>query len=137
MSFCKVRYRTNSESNTDGIYELIRYCSKLDTVVIGGASKLFKFFVANYNFTKVVSYANCDIGNGNMYDKLGFMNCGHTGISYWWYKNNKRENRHFYNKNKFPNSKEIDKMTELGYVRINGCGNLRYEWTKEINNDNI
>ena len=42
-------------------YELLRFCSKKYTNVIGGAGKLFKYFVERYKPQSIVSYADTPI----------------------------------------------------------------------------
>ena len=62
------------EFNKD--WELIRYCTKINTLVIGGASKLFKNFIKEYNPKEIISWSSNDISNGNMYKLLGSAVCG-------------------------------------------------------------
>ena len=64
MTFDKPRYNKNYQ------YELIRYCSVMD--VIGGAEKLFWYFVSTYKPGSVVSYCDMSKFDGNVYDNLGF-----------------------------------------------------------------
>ena len=69
MTFGKSRYNKNIE------YELIRFASKINTVVIGAGSKLFQYFVKKYNPVSVVSYANRNFSStfDNIYKTLGFQ----------------------------------------------------------------
>ena len=53
-------------------YELIRFCNKKYTSVIGGASKLLKYFERTYNPKSILSYANRRWSRGNLYYQLGF-----------------------------------------------------------------
>ena len=53
-------------------YELIRFCNKINTNVIGGASKLFKYFIKNYNPNEIISYADKRWSNGMLYNILNF-----------------------------------------------------------------
>lgn len=64
MTFGKPRYNKKYE------YELIRYCTSAK--VIGGAEKLFKYFLKKYKPQNIISY--CDLSKfvGNLYTKLGF-----------------------------------------------------------------
>jgi hypothetical protein len=115
-------------------HELLRFCSKLNTSVIGGASKLFKHFIRNYKPNKIISYASCDISDGSLYKILGFNEIGHTGINYWWVKD-KRYHRSGFMKHKLvregadPNKTENQIMHEDGFNKIWGTGNLKYEFT--------
>ena len=130
MTFGKSRFKKDE-------IELLRYCCKKDVNVIGGASRLFKHFIEDYNPDKVISYANCEISNGNMYEVLGFNEIGKS-IDYWWAKNGKRESRYKFMKSKliekFPeksNMSENEIMKSLGYYKVYGVGNLKYEWTNK------
>ena len=129
MSFGKSRYTKES-------YELIRYCSK--TTIIGGASRLFKKFINEYNPCKIVSYANRCWSNGNLYKKLEFNNVtkNDRNIGYWYFKNNKRYHRSTFTKSRliklgFDSMKtEEEIMEENGYLKIYDCGNYKFEWSK-------
>lgn len=76
MTFGKPRYNKNYE------YELIRYCSWCS--VIGGAEKLFKYFLSNYSPSSIISYCDRNKFEGNVYSKLGFK-YKNTGLSTHWY----------------------------------------------------
>src|SRR5208282_3936962 len=71
MTFGKKRKFMNSSSK-EGEYELIRFCNKININVIGGASRLFSYFIKNYNFTEITTYADRSYSNGNLYNTLGF-----------------------------------------------------------------
>ena len=76
MSFGKPRYNKAYE------YELLRLCSSKR--VIGGAEKIFKNFIQNYEVTSVISYCDLSKFNGDVYKKLGFSLL-RTAISKHWY----------------------------------------------------
>ena len=115
-------------------YELLRFANKLNTNVIGGASKLFNFFICQYEPKKIISYANYDISNGNLYIKLGFRFIRHTGVNFWWVNHKKRYPRYDFMKYKLvqrgedPLKTAEGIMREKGYFKIWGSGNLKYEW---------
>ena len=67
MTFGKSRHFVGSHNVSK--YELLRFCNKLNTVVIGGASKLFNYFIEKYNPESVVSYADRRWSQGNLYEK--------------------------------------------------------------------
>ena len=79
MTFAKSRFKSND-------MEIIRFCNKLGYQIIGGASKLFKYFIKNYTFNNIVSYADADISNGDIYEKLGMKYVSHTESWKWMYK---------------------------------------------------
>jgi len=134
LTLGKKRMILNSLNNKEYHYELMRFCNKKNINVIGGASKLFSYFVKNYNPISIISYANCDISEGNLYDILQFKFVNHTGVNYWWFKNGIKYHRSNFMKHKlikegYDNDKsESDIMHERGYLKIWGSGNLKYEW---------
>ena len=131
MTFSKSRF-----NKINNAYELIRFCNKLDTIVIGGANKLFNYFLKTFNVNHIFSYSSCDISNGSIYYKLGFNLIKHTGINYWWWKKTIRLNRINFQKYKlidkgYDKSKtEHEIMNEDGYYKIYGSGNLLFEFKK-------
>ncbi len=133
MTFGKKRIIMKSKSKNDDEYELLRFCNKRMTSVIGGASKLFNYFVKNHHPKNIVSYANLDISDGKIYEILGFENKGFTGINYWWAKDGIKYHRSRFMKHKLvkdghdPNKTEDMIMKELGYYKIFGNGNIKYE----------
>lgn len=133
MTFGKKRSILGQKS-ADNEYELLRFANLINTNVIGGASKLLSYFLKNYNPSYIVSYANCDISDGNLYKILGFNKVGHTGLNYWWANNKNRYHRSNFMKHKlikqgFSNDKtEEEIMVSRGYFKIYGTGNLKYEW---------
>ncbi|MFA5152080.1 MAG: hypothetical protein WC554_05950 [Clostridia bacterium] len=134
MTFGKKRMVLKSKS-ADDEYELLRFCNKLMTSVVGGASKLFSYFIKNFKPQKIISYANCDISSGQLYETLGFNNLEWTGLNYWWVKDGKRYHRSNFMKHKLvkqgadPNKTEKEIMREKGYNKIWGTGNLKFEWS--------
>ena len=64
MTFGKPRFNKNYE------WELIRYATSKH--VIGGASKLLKYFERVYKPKSIITYADRRLSQGNMYYKLGF-----------------------------------------------------------------
>ena len=69
MTFGKPLNKTNQ---IEYEYELIRFCNKKYTTVVGGASKLLKHFEKTYKPKSLLSYANRRWSRGNLYHKLGF-----------------------------------------------------------------
>jgi hypothetical protein len=136
MTFGKKRMILKSKSLKERQYELLRFCNKLNTSVIGGASKLFNYFIEQHKPEIIISYANCDISNGQLYEILNFINKGHTGAGYKWIKGNKTYHRSIFMKQKLvkegadPNKTEEEIMREKGYHKIWNCGNIKYEYEK-------
>lgn len=120
-------------------WELIRFSNKLNTTVIGGASKLFNHFIENYEPKHIVSYCDKRIFNGQLYETLGFT-LSHISLPNYFYFNNssKLEPRQKYQKHKLnailpifdPKLSERENMYNNGYRRIWDCGNKVYVWSK-------
>lgn len=129
MSFGKSRFSDE--------YELIRYASKLNFTVVGGASKLLKYFLdENPEIAKIVSYADRRWSNGAMYENLGFKLIGNTRPSYYYVVDGVRENRMKYQKHKLvaegadPDKSEHEIMLDKKIFRIYDCGCLKYEYLR-------
>ncbi len=86
MTFGKVRSTMGSSTNLHSVgeFELLRFCNKLNTNVIGGASKLFKYFCNNYSFTSIRSYSDIAHTSGNLYTVLGFDKVKENDPGYVW-----------------------------------------------------
>jgi len=119
-------------------YEIHRLATKFNTIVVGGVSKMIKYFIKKYNPLSIISYANLDWGEGNVYEKSGFINKGHTGISYFYNIDGIREYRYNFRKNVLVEKynldstlTEVELMHKLGYYRIFTTGNNKWEWTKK------
>ena len=94
MCFGKQRVNLGKKHIDDGEYELLRFCNKKNTNVVGGASRLFKHFVADYSPKVILSYCDRRWSVGGMYEKLGFNhipnrlgNSGHTATTIYMLKN--------------------------------------------------
>ena len=59
--------------SVDGVYELNRFCNKINTIVAGGASRLFNYFLKKFECKKIISFSNNSYSNGSLYTKLGFV----------------------------------------------------------------
>ena len=103
-----------NKNKQEGVWELIRYCSLNNTNVIGGASKLIKYFEKTYNPSIIMSYANNDYSDGNLYKILGFTKHPSTTLSYSYYdpKTSKIHNRYNFRKSELIKLGFNSKLTE-------------------------
>ena len=140
MTFGNLRISLGMKA-TKNEYELLRFCNKLNTSVIGAANKLYKFFTVRYNPSKIITYADrsWSMDNGNaLYDHLGFEMLGTSRPGYHYIVGDKRRNRFSYRKNKlveqgYDKTKSERKiMTDRGIYRIYNSGNLKYINTYDI-----
>ena len=129
MSFGNLRKNLGNK-NVNGTYELLRFCNKKNITVVGGASKLFKYFIKTYNPQKVISYCDLRWSDGDLYEILGFK-LSHISRPNYFYVNEqcrKRENRFKYRKDVLINDgydsskTEHEIMLERGIYRIYDCG---------------
>jgi len=132
MSFGKSRFKS-------GEYELLRYANMCYYSVIGGASKLFAYFLnTNPDITSLISYANRDFSQGKLYDVLGFKLSGTTPPAYYYFKNRQVFNRVHFQKHKLSsilsvfdsNLTEWKNMQQNGYNRFWTTGNFKYEFNR-------
>ena len=121
-------------------YELHRLCTKTGYTIIGGASKLFKYFVKNYMqpSQSIVSYCNLAKFTGQVYLNIGMTlshiskpnyiyvnDTGNTLSRYQCMKQNLIEQGY----NAELTEQEI--MTQRGYYKIYDCGNAVYTYEKQ------
>jgi hypothetical protein len=140
MTFGNLRKNLGNNSKK-GNYELLRFCNSINITVIGGASKLFKYFLSNYtDVIQIISYADRCWSNGNLYRKLGFELDSITEPNYYYIIDNIRRNRYNYRKDKLismgydKNKSENTIMREIGYNRIYDCGSLKFIFNKKSSN---
>jgi len=118
MSFSKTRYNRNIKNDSE--WEIIRGCPGSNNIVIGGVSRLFKHFVADYTPSKVFSYCDFNKFDGKSYLALGMTFIGYTGPNKWWIidRNTVIER----NPKHYQELKSNDKIW--------GSGSLKFEWRK-------
>ena len=114
--------------NRKGAWELQRFCSKINHTVVGGASKLLKYFERNYEWQEIFSYADRRWSYGNVYNKLNFELVGHTKPNYWYLRKQSRIHRFALRKMKDDpkDQTEWEIRKSQGWNRIWDCGNLKY-----------
>jgi hypothetical protein len=115
--------------------EIIRYCNKLNHIVVGGFSKLLKEIKKDYD--KVYSYSNFRFFDGKVYEKFGeFLGISEPG--YYWtnpskmirlsrYQTQKGDKLSKLLKDQYdPSLTEEENMINAGYLKIWDCGNGIY-----------
>ena len=116
--------------------ELVRFCNKLNTVVVGGFSKLFKNALLYLN-CDIISYCDLRFSNGDVYIKNNFQQIRRSIPNYFYTKDCiKLEGRLNFQKHKLTKFKSYDKaktetaiLYEEGYRKVYDCGNLVFEYT--------
>ena len=125
---------------SEGYWNLNRFATEITHNCIGAGGKLFKYFIRNYEFKEIKSFAdrrwtiNYD---NNLYTKLGFENVGFTPANYTYYNPKVEKYKRFHKfgfrkqtlhkKYGLPLSMtETEMIKELGYDRIWDCGLIKY-----------
>ena len=130
MTFVKPRFNKKYQ------YELSRFCSKNNCNVIGGASKLFKYFIEKYNPQSIISYSNIAHTKGKLYETLGFELDSISDPNYVWCNNGHdiltryQCQKHKLLKQGFKGNTEVEIMHNNGFYRIFDCGNKVWIWKK-------
>jgi len=130
MTFDNLEGRKKME---EGGWNLSRFCSSLNTSVIGGSSKLLSHFINEYKPNRIISFADLDWSTGDLYYKLGFNISNILKPDYKYINNNIRLNKQKFTKKKLKNmgwdiSKTESQITkEIGLSKIYNCGQLKFE----------
>lgn len=106
--------------------EIARFATELDTVVVGGLSRLVKAVVSwarQNGYRRILSYVDGRVGEGYGYISAGFTKVGSTPPTFWWTDYHERFNRFNYRASKERGLTEQQIADEAGVVRIYGCQN--------------
>lgn len=134
MTFGKPRFSRDTQ------YELIRLCYKSGVRVVGGAERMFNYFLNKYKPTSIISYCNIAKFNGNVYRRLGFIEEGLTEPGYVWVSlnNNTVLSRYQTQKHRLIKMGLGDKddtedsiMSRHRFCKIYDSGNIKYKWEKQ------
>lgn len=137
MTFGKPRFNSQYE------YELVRMCFKPKVSVVGGAQKMFKYFLNKYKPKQILTYSDISKFTGGVYKQMGMravQDNSMTVPNYVWVRPQDScfLNRYQTTKQKLIDSglgsddqTEDDIMTWSGYVKVYDCGQLKYEYINE------
>jgi hypothetical protein len=132
----------NMTKNNVNEYELSRFATKQNYIVIGLASKILKQFINDYEPKTIISFADrrwTVDSNNNLYTNLGFELSSIIKPTYYYYNSKINRYKRFHKfgfgknnlKKRFPDldySKTEKELTsELGYEKIWDCGLFKYE----------
>ena len=134
MTFGKSRFNKNCE------YELLRYCASHN--VIGGAEKLFKYFVDTYKPSSIVSYCDTSKFSGRVYDTLSFEFIKTNKPRKHWYS--MKERRHItdglllsqgydrlFKESHGKGTSNEELILARGYLPVYDCGQSTYIWRSD------
>lgn len=123
MTFNKSEGRKKMNLNE---WNLSRFCNKLDTNIIGGASKMLKFFIKKYKPIRIVSYADKDWSVGNLYFNLGFKLIHKTDPDYKYLINQKRIHKSRFRKSNLKS--DLSESKQMSNIpKIWDCGKIKFE----------
>lgn len=138
MTFSKRRKALGSK-HVEGEYELSRLSSVKGFTIVGGASKLLKYFERHFKPDKLISYADRRWSKGDVYYKMGFSFVRNTSPNYWYFYK-KRADKPLHHRYKFakhtlvkqlenfdPKLTEWENMKNNHYDRIWDSGNMLFE----------
>jgi len=132
MTFDKKEGRKTLNENE---WNLSRFCSKINFNVVGGFTKLLKNFINNNNINRIITYADKEWSDGNVYLNNDFVLINESKVSYKYLVNNKRIHKQNYTKKKLLRNFNCDeKLTEReitnkhNIYRIYDCGQMKFEF---------
>lgn len=131
MTFGKPRYNKNYQ------WELLRLCTKSEYYVIGGAERLFKYFIKTQNPESVISYCDISKFTGDVYTRLGFELVNQTKPQKIWSNHTKYITDNLLrqrgadqligtHEGKGTNNEEI--MIREGWYPVYDCGQKVFVW---------
>ena len=132
MTFGKPRFNKQYQ------WELIRFCTKSNVTIPGGASKLLSAFKKLHDPTSILSYADARWSDGNVYEKIGFSFIEKTSTFYYVDAKGDIVSRYRCQKHRLSELLEIyddtitagKNLTLNGYRKVNEPGQLVYGWFK-------
>jgi len=143
MSFDNKRNINKEIIHNSNTYDLTRFATNNNYIVIGIGGKLIKYFIENYKPNRIISFADkrwTINSNNSFYNKIGFKLIKILPPDYTYVNGKisryKRFHKFGFGKNsikkRFPevyniNKTEWEMMQELGYDRIWDCGKFKYE----------
>lgn len=134
ITFSKPSISKGRKEQNKKIYEISRFC--LSISIIGIASKFLKYFMKNYDWFEIFTFADRRWDTGKVYEKIGFEKIGYTKPNYWYFYGSDKKRLHRFNfrKNILENKlnffdaekTEWENMKENGWNRIWDCGNIKF-----------
>jgi hypothetical protein len=135
MTFGKPRYNKKYD------WELLRLCSKKGFIVVGGANKIFSYFIKNY-CGSIISYCDISKFDGKVYEKLGFNLLRQTQPTKHWF--NSKTNEHIthklllqrgydqlFNTNYGKGTSNEKLMLKNGFLDVYDCGQKVFTYDRK------
>jgi len=121
-------------NHKDNNYTLSRYATS--NHIVGGFSKLLKYFKSNYDWYSIISFADLRWSDGNLYEKTGWKMDKTLKPDYFYLYNHKRNHKFNFRRKhlknilgeKFDSTKsEYENCLDNEIYRIWDCGKIRYK----------
>ena len=131
MTFGRPRYNNKYE------YELLRLCTKCGYGVVGGASRLFQYFIRNYSPASIISYCDAAKFKGTVYKQMGMKLVRTVEPSKVWSKNNRKVTDNLlrargydqlFKTNYGKGSSNEQLMLDNGWLPVYDCGQFVFTW---------
>jgi hypothetical protein len=106
-----------------------RFCNKRGFSIIGGASKIIKYFINNYDVNRVIGYSETNWSFGSLYEVLGFKRVNDIKPDYKYFLEGMRVNKRIFKK-----SENIISESKLNIPKIWDCGRIKWEILIPIKN---
>lgn len=124
-------FNNSNPSRKGKIWEINRFANIADTVIVGGASKLFNYFINTYTPPEVLSYADMRWSTLNaVYKHLGMELMYISTPNLWYINGTHRIHRYSLRKNKDDDqsltTQENRKLQ--GFNWIWDCGHAKWKW---------
>lgn len=112
--------------------ELLQFSCKLNTTVVGGASKLLSYYIKKYNPSQIVSYSDNRWEISAMYQQLGFILITTLNPTPHYFNSNNCNKLFTVDEFKSHitvniNLSDLENMKINGYNRIWDCGSNKWE----------
>ncbi len=120
-------------------HELLRFCNKLNTNVVGSFSKLLKHALNTVDMKTIQTFCDIRIFDGTVYEKNGFSFERQSTPGYFYYKSGLIKSRYEFQKHKLidllpvfdPTMSESDNCAANGWLRCWDCGQKVFSYTRK------
>lgn len=108
--------------------------------VVGGHSKIISYVQRNYDFDKIITFADLNVSDGSLYEKTGWIKDGELAPDYRYIVDGQRIHKFNYRLKRFREDPELlyeEGFSEKQLAALNGipriwdCGKIRYVMLKE------
>lgn len=123
---------SKSQKNNNIEYKMNRFCNKGGCIVVGGASKMLKYFEEKFKPSLITAKCDRRCFKGNLFYKLGFKFLKLSQPKFYWKKNKNRLMKNIKLKkitnNCFDDNLSIEtNMRKNGWKKIYDCGDMIFQ----------